>query len=98
MGSYLKVDRSRKVTRVCRYVDGNDPVKTVNLMVQESEQKIARLGKPGDLGHKGGGWFRMKAQRAHSFDPHFNPRDKYSASSYFTDEKTEAQKVKINNP
>lgn len=60
MGSYLKVDRSRKVTRVCRYVDGNDTVKTVNLMVQESKQKIARLGKPGDLGHKEGevglGW------------------------------------------
>lgn len=68
-------------------------------MVQESKQKIARLGKPGDLGHKGGGgWSWMEAQRAHSFDPHFNPRDKYSASFYFTDEKTEAQKVKINNP
>lgn len=51
-GYYLKVDRSRKVTRVCRYDSRNAPVKRVNLMVQRSEQKIARLEKQGDLGHR----------------------------------------------
>ena len=37
----------------------------------------------------------LEARRVSSLNPPFNPRDKYSTSSYFIDEKMEAQKVKI---
>lgn len=44
------------------------------------------------------GWSQMETQRALSFNPHCDPRDKYHSSFYLIHEKTEAQKVKINIP